>query len=463
MSSGGGASIIRQAKKPRLVANSGSEAPDGYHYEDEQATFFNGKITKRLRRNIVPAPSREVMYRDLYCGMTTAASTEGGKDLLVFHCCTCSEAIPMYYKENGTVVFSNFFQHLQNRHEELLIEADRTLEVPVAAQPVAEQQTGMRSFLTGRQPQPQPVVAAAAASSTAIPRAESRYNAHTDNLLREKITAAVVKVIAHGPYPISFLQNPAVAEFLVQLGVIRQDFKLHHRKTVTKRLDEFLNAENEKQMSSLIEAVDMVSLSWDEWTSKSNDNYMSVNVCCILPDFSCMIESIIAMSLFEYPHEMKDIRKKVIEMAQRLFPSVPIPDDAEESREEGALVEAFLKTVKSLTYDGAAANYAFSPDPDVSSLSCIEKTDRTAICSRYMTVEERRCLCHRLIKYLEHCLNDESSRASAKYQKVFDDMYGFFSLISKSQKNLQELKRVQEIDVDRIGNVIVDIRAPESR
>jgi len=78
-------------KKPRLIELT---APDGYHYEGEPARIFNGSITKRLRKNIVPAQLREQMYSDLYCAICTPVSTEGAKDTLAFHCSICSEIVP---------------------------------------------------------------------------------------------------------------------------------------------------------------------------------------------------------------------------------------------------------------------------------------------------------------------------------------------------------------------------------
>ena len=128
-------------KKPRLVELSGSTAPDGYHYEGEPARFFNGNITKRLRKNIVPAPTRETMYSDLYCGIITQSSTEGAKATLAFHCSICSDIVPRFFKSNGGVVFSNFFQHLEKKHSEYLIEADRTLVHAVPSAPSTEPRT----------------------------------------------------------------------------------------------------------------------------------------------------------------------------------------------------------------------------------------------------------------------------------------------------------------------------------
>ena len=92
-----------------------------------------------------------------------------------------------------------------------------------------------------------------------------------------------------------------------------------------------------------------------------------------------------------------------------------------------------------------------------------ERRARQAVCDKYYTIEEMRCLCHRLIKMLEHCLNDKGNPASDLFEKIFDDMYAFFGLISCSQKNIQEIKRIQEIDPLREGKILGDIRAPETR
>jgi len=106
-------------------------------------------------------------------------------------------------------------------------------------------------------------VAIAAASSPPLSRAESRFNAQADSIQRYRITQAVVEVIAHGPYPISFLQNPG------RLNFVCPDFMLHSRRTVTKKLDDFLDAEKKSQCGEMHSNVDTASLSWDDWTSKA--------------------------------------------------------------------------------------------------------------------------------------------------------------------------------------------------
>jgi len=65
--------------------------------------------------------------------------------------------------------------------------------------------------------------------------------------LREKLLKATVRVIAHGPYVISMLQNPAMEEFLVELDVVPEGFRFPSRRTVTRRLDEFLDEEGSSQ------------------------------------------------------------------------------------------------------------------------------------------------------------------------------------------------------------------------
>ena len=107
--------------------------------------------------------------------------------------------------------------------------------------------------------------------------------------LREKLLKAIVRVIAHGPYVISVLQNPVMEEFLVELDVVPEGFKFSSRRTVTKRLDEFLDEESASQDSHICEILLNFSGAWDEWSSKQRLNYMAVNVVGITPDFKFLL------------------------------------------------------------------------------------------------------------------------------------------------------------------------------
>ena len=461
-------------KRPRVVEVSDSTAPPGYHYEGERARMFSGKVTQRLRRNITPPQSRDVMYADLYCSVITQVQE---KDKVEYHCCIqgCSSVIQMAVKQSGLVIFSNFFIHLKNLHPEYLVEADRSLIQAAAADST---QSTMSKFLkvSSRNSEKADaevsneincssttnMVISSAVSGTPNARSDARSNARADERVKENILAAFVEVIAHGPYPISFLQNPAVKQLLIKLHVIPENFKLPSRRTVTRRLDDFLNEENLKQNEEIIKLLDVIGLSWDEWTSKQNLNYMSLNLTGIPPDFSCLVDYILAVNKFDYPHEMPDIRKKVLALATRILPEVHLLEGMQ-IEEDGDLLYWFLKMMASLTYDGASANFAFSPNPKASHINADERQERSRVCAKYKTLEEARCLCHRIIKFLEHCLNDKGNEASDLYEKVFTDIYAFFNLISSSQKNIQELKKVQSLDRDRTGNIIGDIRAPETR
>ena len=201
------------------------------------------------------------------------------------------------------------------------------------------------------------------------------------------------------------LQNAAMEEFLVELDVVPEGFKFPSRRTVTKRLDEFLDEESASQDSHICEIFPNFSGAWDEWSSKQRLNYMAVNVVGITPDFKFFVDHLVGVSLFSYPHDMPAIRLKVLEVMQPLLLTngaaavVPVT-------ESGPVLAGFLEKVSSLTYDGAAANFAFSPDPAAFGLNADERTARRAVCAKYRGVEERRCFCHRAILVLEHSYDD---------------------------------------------------------
>jgi hypothetical protein len=103
-------------KRPRLVEASNSNAPPGYHYEGERASMYQGKVTQRLRQNILPQIAREVMYADLYCSVIThrTDTDKKNKDLVNYHCCiqdTCA-VVQIFVKTSGLIIFQNFFNHL---------------------------------------------------------------------------------------------------------------------------------------------------------------------------------------------------------------------------------------------------------------------------------------------------------------------------------------------------------------
>ena len=414
---------------------------------------YNGKPTQRLRKDKIG--SREVLYQDLYLRVD---SLDKEKNTVEFHCCItgCSKPLcQIHTNKYGGIVFQNFFNHLKVNHEEFLFECDRPNLVPVL------EPSASKSLMTGHF-ETTPTVETTSSSVETRPTAPQsivRAMKVQDEKLKEKILQAIVKVIAHGPFPISMLDNPAISEFLKELGIISENFKLPSRRTVTRRLDEFLVAEEKEQTDKVISSLEFYGVAWDEWTSKQNLNYMALTVTGIPADFSCLTDFLVSCSLFTYPHAMKDIRLKVIQCVQRMLPSVHL----EPTCEEGLVLESFLKKVFSLTYDGAASNYAFSPNPQAAGIIATEKTERRVVCEKYKTIEERRCICHRVVKILEHCYNDSGNDASEFFKEMIDSIYIFFDLIKSSQKNEQELRRMQEVDLLRVGKIVVDISVPATR
>jgi hypothetical protein len=200
------------------------------------------------------------------------------------------------------------------------------------------------------------------------------------------------------------------------------------------------------------------NISWDEWTSKQNLNYMAVNLSGIPEDFSCMYDYLLSVSYFEYPHAQSDIRKKLMSVvAETLIPQMTVENLSDNEKDE-----IFCSRVVSLTYDGAPANEALSPSPRASGISAAEKAERRMVCDTYSTVEEGKCICHRTVNILAHVFGD-SDEAGMLFSTRIKKIYTFFDLISGSQKNEQELNDLQKNDINRIGKIVKDVSVPVTR
>ena len=172
--------------------------------------------------------------------------------------------------------------------------------------------------------------------------------------------------------------------------------------------------------------LEFFSIQWDEWTSKQNLPYMALNVNGIANDFSKMVDFIAACSYFPFPHEMGDVRGKVITLTERILP-------------EGV---KFLDKVHSGAADGASVNKCFDPNSEASGISVAEKLDHQIIKARYSRLEEQTCILHRLVKLLEHVVDDDVSEASKSFKALILAIYAFFDLINSSQKNEQSLREI---------------------
>ena len=157
--------------------------PYGYHFEGQPAQMIDGMLTLRLRRN-VEGP-RLITYNDLYF------EEKIGEQGVKFCCCVsgCNEKVSMYVKPNGVVVFENFMKHLKKKHVEYLFACDS----PVRERRVT---TSPTSHI--------------ATAPIGEPRSVQRFFHSTEYKLREKVLECTAKVVAHGPFPLSMLQNPAV-------------------------------------------------------------------------------------------------------------------------------------------------------------------------------------------------------------------------------------------------------------
>ena len=79
----------------------------------------------------------------------------------------------------------------------------------------------------------------------------------------------------------------------------------------------------------------------------------------------------VACSYFPYPHDMSEIRRKVLELIRRVLLG---HKDAEVTEPfTGPLANVLLKKLKCFTYDGAAANYCFSPNSCASGIILLKE------------------------------------------------------------------------------------------
>ena len=101
-------------------------------------------------------------------------------------------------------------------------------------------------------------------------REVARFFSSTDTKLREKLLECTACIIAHGPYPLDMIQNPAVSAYLMELGVTPQGFKYPSRQTVTRRTDLFLEKESADEVAEFTKRVDFFCAGWDEWSHEEN-------------------------------------------------------------------------------------------------------------------------------------------------------------------------------------------------
>ena len=95
-----------------------------------------------------------------------------------------------------------------------------------------------------------------------------------------------------------------------------------------------------------------------------------------------------------------------------------------------------------------------------SGISVAEKLDCRIIKARYSRLKEQTYILHRLVKLLEHVVDDDVSEASKSFKALILAIYEFFDLIKSSQKNEQTLREIQENDETRVGRVVMDITTP---
>jgi hypothetical protein len=235
--------------------------------------------------------------------------------------------------------------------------------------------------------------------------------------------------------------------------VIEEDFKLPDRTTVMRQVDKFIHEDEvisngEYKRDFLSNPLDTFSVGFDEWSSKQRKSYMSICLSGISADWSKMADFCLAVAPFKFPHNMKDIREFIIEQLMRFL---------------GCDRQATIRKLHGITYDGTSVNRCFSPDPEAAGITVAEKLDRVAVNREFETVEEATCYEHRLETVLVRVVTDDHNDTSQSYKELLDDLYAVASLVSSSQKNEQELVRVQQEDPVRIGEVVCDIHTPKTR
>jgi hypothetical protein len=364
--------------------------PPGYHWFGDKP-IFNPETSSATVAILPPSPlSRTVAYAHLYC-----AVFDESKDKLMYLCCvpncdrcTLALAIPMVSTNRGAnVIFQNFFSHLCTKHPEYLRMNDRPM------QNTANTSAGK---VTAFFPHQDPSVD----GLTVLPisnRKDKVLKKQTD--LWKAIIYGFVEVCAHGPFPIHMVCNPAVKQLLVHLKACEESFQMPHRKTLTTHLDVFLKDESARLVAEfmvkfLSNPLDTFCCSFDEWSSRQSLAYLSLCISAIAPDWSTMGDFVLACAPFKFPHAMPDIRMLIM----RIFTTV-----LNMSEDEA------IRRVHGMTYDGAAVNECFNPNPNATGLSANERVERRAVCAKYGTIEEATCIEHRSEKCLEHVLNDPNT------------------------------------------------------
>ena len=206
-------------KKERRLNTAPSTAPAGFHYEGEYPQMVNGQITRRLRKDI--PGTRVDVYSDLYYRVDSVINN---KNVVKYFCviekCPLSTCgVTMVTNPSGAVILENFFKHLHSCHPDFLMECDRNLSETVVSQ------ASISSFLA-------PNVTTIVAPTT---QHIARQVNSSDARLFTHVCNALVNVIAHGPYPIQMLQNPAMKKLLVELGVADQNFGFPSTRTIGRR------------------------------------------------------------------------------------------------------------------------------------------------------------------------------------------------------------------------------------
>jgi hypothetical protein len=179
---------------------------------------------------------------------------------------------------------------------------------------------------------------------TSSSRSSRQITKHA-SALRVKLCDAFASVIAHGAYPLSMLDNPAIRALLLQLQVVSIDDidAIPSRRTITRKVDDMLDTEDKDLMAFVLASLGKKKwcLAFDEWESAAKIAFMSISIHFIQADWSGMFNFPIACHEFAHPHDMVDIKDHIIGVLK------------EKTNLNHPEVVARLG---SLTYDGAKVN-----------------------------------------------------------------------------------------------------------
>jgi len=106
-----------------------------------------------------------------------------------------------------------------------------------------------------------------------VPQKRARTVTSLSKERSEKITQALVKLIAFNRLPFSFSSNPAFKTFMKE---IEPRYKCPCSQTILRRL-RILEDELKSKIQHTLDMCEFIALDTDCWTSRSQEDYMNIN------------------------------------------------------------------------------------------------------------------------------------------------------------------------------------------